>query len=105
MSLDWVSGSGGSAGGWRKMKLAFAILGVAATLASAGRAGAAMTFRTYQSTKYGYSLAVPAEWQQVQEKDSTITFTGSNRVLLIRIRPPARCTCERVPGHCRPIVL
>ncbi len=87
------------------MKLAFAILGVAATLASAGRAGAAMTFRTYQSTKYGYSLAVPAEWQQVQEKDSTITFTGSTGVLLISIRPRAGCTWERLPAYAGQFVL
>ena len=51
------------------MKLAFAILGVVAMLAAAGRAEAAMKFRTYQSTKYGYSLAVPSEWEERQEKE------------------------------------
>jgi len=87
------------------MKLAFAILGVVATLAAAGRAGAAMKFRGYQSTKYGYSLAVPAEWEARQEKDATITFTGSTGVLVISIRPRAGCTQETLPTYAGQFVL
>jgi hypothetical protein len=64
-----------------------------------------MKYRTYQSTKYGYSLAVPAEWELRQEKDSTITFTGSTGVLVISIRPRAGCTPETLPTYAGQFVL
>src|SRR5438477_373969 len=71
------------------MRLAHAVLGVAAVLASAGQATAAMQFRTFKSIKYGYSLAVPSEWEQRLEKNDTITFTGSSGVLVVRLQLPA----------------
>jgi hypothetical protein len=87
------------------MKLALAVLGVVATLAVAGRAGAAMKYRTFQSTKYGYSLVVPAEWDERQEKDSTLTFTGSTGVLVISVRPRGGCTPETLAKYSQQFVL
>src|SRR5216684_4019220 len=81
------------------MKLALAVLGVAAMLAPAGRATAAIKYRTFQSTKYGYSLAVPSEWEERQEKSDTITFTGSTGVLVISLRPRAGSTWETLPTY------
>ena len=81
------------------MRLAHVVLGVAAVLASAGRATAAMQFRTFHSTKYGYSLAVPSEWEERQEKNDTITFTGSSGVLVISLRPRAGTTWEALPTY------
>lgn len=87
------------------MKLALAVLGVAATLAPAGRATAAMSFRTFKSTKYGYSLAVPSEWELRQEKNDTITFTGSTGVLVVSLRPRAGATWETLPTYSAQFVL
>jgi len=87
------------------MKLALAVLGVAATLGLAGRATAEMKFRTYQSTKYGFSLAVPSEWEVQQEKNDTITFTGSTGVLVVSLRPRAGCTWETLPTYSTQFVL
>lgn len=87
------------------MKLRLALLGVAALVASATRATAAMKFRPFQSTRYGYSLVVPAEWEERQEKDSTVTFTGSAGVLVISTRPRAGCTPETLPAYAAQFVL
>ncbi len=87
------------------MKVALAFFGVVATLALAGRATAAMKFRPYQSVKNGYALAVPTEWEERQEKDSTITFTGSTGVLVISIRARAGCTAENLPTYAGQFVL
>ena len=87
------------------MKLAIVVLGVAATLASAGRATAAMKFRPYQSTKFGYSLAVPSEWEARQEKSDTVTFTGSTGVLVVSLRPRAGCTWETLPTYSSQFVI
>jgi len=87
------------------MKLALAVLGVVAMLASAGQATAAMRFRTFQSTKYGYSIAVPSEWEMRQEKNDTITFTGSTGVLVISLRPRAGTTWETLPTYASQFVL
>jgi hypothetical protein len=81
------------------MKLALAVLGVAATLASTGRAAAAMKYRVYQSPKYGYSMVVPTEWEERKEKDGTTTFTGSTGVLVVSVRPRAGCTPETLPAY------
>jgi hypothetical protein len=87
------------------MKLALAVLGVAVTLASAGRATAAMKYRSYHSARYGYSLVVPAEWETRLEKDATTTFTGSTGVLVISVRPRAGCTPETLPNYAAQFVL
>jgi hypothetical protein len=64
-----------------------------------------MQFRTYRSTRYGYSLAVPSEWAMHQEKNDTITFTGSTGVLVISLRPRAGCTWETLPTYAAQFVL
>jgi hypothetical protein len=81
------------------MKLALAMIGVVATLASAGRAAAAMKYRVYQSPKYGYSMVVPAEWEERKEKDGTTTFTGSTGVLVVNVRPRSGCTPETLAAY------
>src|SRR5262245_9350248 len=54
--------------GGSSMRLALAFFSVAAILAAPGRVTAAMRYRPYQSIRDGYSLVVPAEWEQRQEK-------------------------------------
>src|ERR1051326_124511 len=104
--MAWqVRGSVASPGDSPIMKVALAILSVAVTLASAGRASAAMNYKTYQSAKYGYSLAVPSEWEQRPEKDDTATFTGSTGVLVVSIRPRSGCTAESLPNYGRQFVV
>jgi hypothetical protein len=88
-----------------KMKLALAVVAVAATLASTGRAAAAMKYRVYRSPKYGYSMVVPTEWEERKEKDGTTTFTGSTGVLVVNVRPRAGCTPETLPAYAAQFVV
>src|SRR5437588_6931273 len=100
-----MRGRGAFTGGSRTMRRAHVVLCVAAVLASAGQATAAMQFRTFKSTKYGYSLAVPSEWEERQEENDTITFTGSSGVLVISLRPRAGTTWEALPTYAAQFVL
>src|SRR5262249_5755678 len=86
------------------MKVAFALASVAMTLA-AGRATAAMKYRPFASPRYGFSLAVPSEWEERQEKDGTVTFTGSTGVLVVNVRPRGGCTWETLPVYAGQFVL
>jgi hypothetical protein len=87
------------------MKFALAFFGIVVALLSCGRAEAGMKYRMFQSPKYGYSFVVPAEWDERQEKDSTVTFTGSTGVLVISLRPRAGCTPETLPTYAGQFVL
>src|SRR5437879_4770635 len=87
------------------MRLALAFLSVAAIIAAPSRAAAAMKFRPHQSIRDGYSLVVPAEWEERQEKESTVTFTGSTGVLVISLRPRGGCTPEHLANYAGQFVL